>query len=89
MTLPKLVTGQVSRCGGAEGSRGEIEPRLTPGCAAGTDIPMLKSSLRMLAVLALAAMAVGQSFDVVSIKPQKWTGQGLMGAGVSSVGPRS
>lgn len=36
----------------------------------------------MLAVLALPAMAVGQGFDVVSIKPQKWTGQGSVGISV-------
>jgi uncharacterized protein (TIGR03435 family) len=36
-------------------------------------------SVRFLASIALSISAFGQQFDVVSVKPQKWTGQGSVG----------
>jgi uncharacterized protein (TIGR03435 family) len=39
-------------------------------------------SVRFLASIALSISAFGQQFDVVSVKPQKWTGQAGEGAGV-------
>jgi hypothetical protein len=36
-------------------------------------------TVRILVGIALSVVAFGQQFDVVSVKPQRWTGQGLVG----------